>query len=108
MLTDVTVVYRANDESQLALRDELEHLTAVGGHQLLLLVGPPVGGSWLPPDHSGGRPVPDAERLAELVPDLRRHEAYLCGPGGWMNLVHRSLLEGGIPKAHIHDERFSW
>jgi ferredoxin-NADP reductase len=67
-----------------------------------------VGGSWLPPDHSGGRPVPDAERLAELVPELRRHEAYLCGPGGWMNLVHRSLLEGGIPKAHIHDERFSW
>lgn len=109
---DVTVVYRANDASQLALRDELEHLTNVGGHKLLLLVGPPVGGSWLPPDHSvshsGAQPVPDAERLAELVPDLRRHEAYLCGPGGWMNLVHRSLLEGGIPKSHIHDERFSW
>ena len=109
---DVTVVYRANDASQLALRDELEHLTNVGGHKLLLLVGPPVGGSWLPPDHSLGRgsaqPVPDAERLAELVPDLRRHEAYLCGPGAWMNLVHRSLLEGGIPKSHIHDERFSW
>ena len=105
---DVTVVYRADDESQLALRDELEHLAAVGGHRLLLLVGPPVNGSWLPPDHSGGRTVPDAARLAELVPELRRHEAYLCGPGGWMNLVHRSLLAGGIPKSHIHDERFSW
>ena len=32
----------------------------------------------------------------------------VCGPGGWMKLVHRSLLEGGIPKTHIHDERFSW
>ena len=57
---DVTVVYRANDESQLALRDELEHLTAVGGHRLLLLVGPPVAGSWLPPDPlaSAGRARP--------------------------------------------------
>ncbi|MER7072532.1 ferric reductase-like transmembrane domain-containing protein [Terrabacter sp. NPDC000476] len=103
---DVTVVYRANDSAQLALRDELEHLTAVGGHRLHLLVGPPADGSWLPPDVTDRRP--DAERLADLVPELRRHEAYVCGPGGWMGLVHRSLLEGGIPTTHIHDERFSW
>ncbi|MEW1954386.1 ferredoxin reductase family protein [Terrabacter sp. NPDC080008] len=107
---DVTVVYRANTAMELPLRQELEHLAAVGGHRLLLLVGPPVEGSWLPAAASrrNGEPASDARRLAGLVPDLARHEAYVCGPGRWMDLVHHSLREGGIPKQHIHDERFSW
>ena len=46
--------------------------------------------------------------LEELVPHLSAHEAYLCGPGPWMDLVRRTLLEGGIPASHIHDERFNW
>ena len=107
---DVTIVYRANTEAELPLRQELDHLAAVGGHRLLLLVGPPVDGSWLPAGAARrkGETSSDARRLAGLVPDLARHEAYVCGPGRWMDLVHHSLREGGIPKTHIHDERFSW
>lgn len=96
---DVTLVYRANTTADLALRAELEQLASRGGHRLLLLVGPPVEGSWLP---SGVGPV------EELVPHLRDHEAYVCGPGVWMTLVHRDLRQCGIPQRHIHDERFSW
>lgn len=102
---DITVAYRVNEESQATFRDELERLIAAGGHDLLLLAGPPVRGSWLPPDQSG---LGDVERLQSLVPHLSAQEAYLCGPGPWMDLVRRTLLDGGIPASHIHDERFNW
>jgi predicted ferric reductase len=103
---DVTVAYRANAGEELALRAELEQLTGRDGHQLHLLVGPPVQGSWLPGGHLPGRD--DAERLRHLVPDLRRHEVYLCGPPVWMDLVRRSLRKAGVRRQSIHDERFSW
>jgi ferredoxin-NADP reductase len=69
-------------------------------------VGPPVNGSWLPTGVLPGRD--DAERLHHLVPDLRHHEVYLCGPPVWMDLVHRSLRKAGVSRHAIHDERFSW
>ncbi len=107
----VTVIYRADDESSLIFRKELEHLVERGGHRLVLLVGPPVPGSWLP-SVSGGAGgsygSSDTERLAALVPELKSHEAYLCGPGGWMDLVRRDLRRARVPASHIHDERFSW
>lgn len=115
---DVTVVYRADDEAQLPFRDEIEQLVARHGQRLELLVGPPVSGSWLPPTDSrrtpaGSRRTPagledDVARLRSTVPDVAEHEAYLCGPTGWMRLVGRTLRAAGIPKDHIHDERFSW
>lgn len=107
---DVTLVYRANTEQDLAFRGELERLAASGGHRLLLLVGPPVAGSWLPPTAApaGAAPAGDVERLRSLVPQLADHEAFTCGPAPWMTLVDRTLREGGIPRRHIHDERFSW
>ena len=100
---DVTLIYRANTSADLALRSELEELAARGGHRLLLLVGPPVDGSWLPTPPGG-----DDLRLRELVPHLAEHEAYVCGPGAWMSMVHKDLRQGGIPRRHIHDERFNW
>jgi predicted ferric reductase len=101
----VTLVYRADHEEQLALRAELERLADAGGHRLVFLVGPPVRGSWLPAGMPGGD---DAARLASVVPHLASHEAYLCGPAPWMVLAHRSLRGSGIPRSHIHDERFGW
>jgi predicted ferric reductase len=103
---DVTVVYRANTEQDLAFRRELEQLAASGGHRLLMLVGPPVEGSWLPPAPAGAGG--DVQRLRALVPKLTAHEAYVCGPAPWMTLVDKTLRQGGIPRRHIHDERFSW
>ncbi len=105
---DITVVYRVNDASQLTFRRELERLVAAGGHQLLVLVGPPVQGSWLPADGPTAGTGGDAERLAAIVPHLTAHEAYLCGPGPWMHLVRSTLLDAGLPAGHVHDERFNW
>lgn len=108
---DVTVVYRVDDESQLTFRDEIERLASSHGHRVHLLVGPPVPGSWLPAVGSGPAPAgagADVARLRAAIPDLADHEAYICGPTGWMRLVVRTLRRAGIPKAYIHDERFSW
>jgi predicted ferric reductase len=102
---DITIAYRADAEDQLTLRAELEQLTQPGSHALHLLTGPPTPGSWLP----GGLPGrTDAERLGHLVPNPRQHEVYVCGPRIWMDLVHSSLRAAGVPRGHIHDERFSW
>jgi ferredoxin-NADP reductase len=108
---DVTVVYRADHETQLTFRSEIEHLVAQHGHRLYLLVGPPVQGSWLPaggPGQTGSGTADDVARLTATIPDVADHEAYLCGPTGWMSLVIRSLRRAGISKDHIHAERFSW
>ena len=113
---DVTVLYRANDASQMPLVDEIARLTQAGGHALIPILGPPAHGSWLPPVEGGSgadkgrrmRARSDAERLRGLVPEVARHEVYLCGPGPWMDLVSKALHRAGVPEKHIHDERFSW
>ncbi len=101
----VTVIVRVDDVDLIPLREELEHLTSVGGHQLHLLAGPPVRGSWLPSGLPGGD---DAARVRELVPDLNLHDVYVCGPPPWMTLVHHSLRKAGLRRGQVHDERFGW
>ena len=89
---DVTVLYRAAEPSQMPLLDEISRLTTAGGHTLVPLIGPRAQGSWLPPlgdGSSSGRGArgvtgSDTERLRALVPEVARHEVYLCGPGPWM------------------------
>lgn len=105
---DVTVIYRGDDDRSLALRGELEHLAATTPIRLELLVGPPVAGSWLPPHLAGSGTGQDAATLAHLVPRLRDHDVYLCGPPRWMTLVRESLSLGGVPAWQVHDERFGW
>jgi predicted ferric reductase len=103
---EITLVYRADSADQLALAGELQQLADRTGLVLHLLVGPPVAGSWLPGDLSIGRP--DGDTLAWLVPDIAQQDVYVCGPGRWMDLVHRSLADAGVPRQQVHDERFVW
>ena len=103
---DVTVVHRGEEKRSLALRDEFEHLTASAPVTLHLRTGPPVPGSWLPP--TTGHRLADPEALTALVPRLRDHDVYVCGPPARMQLVHRSLADAGVPRHQVHDERFGW
>lgn len=104
---DVTVLYRANDARSLVLRDELEDLARATGLQVHLLVGPPVPGSWLPPALAGTHES-DVVTLRRLVPHVRSHDVYLCGPPAWMALVRKDLGAAGVPRGQVHDERFGW
>jgi predicted ferric reductase len=103
---DVTLIYRADSADQLALGHELDVLAQQTGMGLHFLVGPPVRGSWLPGDVTRGHP--DGATVAALVPGLHLHDVYVCGPGRWMDLVHASLVEAGVPSDQVHDERFAW
>ena len=105
---DVTVLYRGNDERSLVLVDELHHLAATADVRVELLVGPPVPGSWLPPHLARRERRADAATLRRLVPHLRDHDVYLCGPPAWMALVRRDLAQAGVPAQQVHDERFGW
>jgi predicted ferric reductase len=103
---DVTLVYRADSTDHLALAAELRQLAAQSGLVLHLLVGPPVTDSWLPGDLTQGRS--DATAFVGLVPELDRNDIYVCGPERWMDLVHASLDDAGVPRSQVHDERFVW
>lgn len=104
--TEVTLIHRAREESDLVFRAELEALAAARDVRLVLLVGPRArASSWLPASmaHLG-----DTEGLRLLVPDIAGHDVFLCGPDAWMDATERAVRGAGVPAAHVHVERFSW
>jgi predicted ferric reductase len=96
---DVVVVYRVIDVRELVLRDELRGLAERSGVVLHEVVG----------DHrtADGRRLLTAEHLHELVPDLVEREVFLCGPTGLADLVRREVRRAGVPRRHLHVERFA-
>jgi predicted ferric reductase len=103
---DVTLVYRGDSADQLALGQELAQLARDTGLTLHFLVGPPVRDSWLPTSTTRGRS--DGRAVLDLMPDLHGRDVYVCGPLRWMDLVHDSLRDAGVPRGQVHDERFVW
>ncbi len=104
---DVTLLYRAREQSDLVLRDEIEAIAARTGALVYYLVGRRLPGrsSWLPESAAG---LSDSAALRQLVPDIAEHDVFLCGATGWMDAARRAALDCGVPKARIHEERFSW
>lgn len=104
---DAMVVHRASDEASLVLREELATMSRERGVRVVHVVGPRVRGrdSWLP---QAAAHLSDSQALLHLVPDIARHDVYLCGAGTWMEAVRAAALDAGVPARHIHLERFSW
>ncbi|HET6878212.1 MAG TPA: ferredoxin reductase family protein [Jatrophihabitans sp.] len=96
---DITLLYRVNTPRDIVLREELDRIAQRRRAQVHYLVGPPRHGA---NDHLSAR------RLQRLVPDLSRHDVYLCGPEPMMDAARESLLQAGVPKAHIHNESFEF
>ncbi len=95
----VTLIYRASDPSDIVLGDELDAIAADRGGQVHYVTGTreELGGDPLSPDY-----------LLTLVPDLRRHEVYLCGPPGMTATAIEALQDVGVPRARIHHESFEF
>ncbi|MCB0913420.1 MAG: oxidoreductase, partial [Propionibacteriaceae bacterium] len=104
---EVTLLYRARTEADLALKDEIEAIAARTGARVYYLVGRRIPGrdTWLPQAAAG---LSDPQALRQLVPDIDQHDVYLCGATAWMNAATAAALECGVPAANIHTERFSW
>jgi predicted ferric reductase len=96
---DAIVLYRVVQDDEIIFRDELDAIAARRGITLHYVVG----------DHA----TPDGARLLEpehlhaLVPDLAERDVYLCGPPGMTDAVLPRLRAAGVPRRHIHAERFA-
>jgi predicted ferric reductase len=105
---EAVLLYRARSEADLVFRGELEHLAASRGVQVLYLLGPRGRpGSWLPGGWSADARG-DAAALRHLVPDIARHDVFVCGPDSWMEAVLTAARRARVPGDRIHLERFTW
>ncbi len=101
-----TLIYRARDEADLALRDELDELAVSTAARVVYLVGPRAGdGSWLP---TGWGHLGETGALRHLVPDITEQDVFVCGPEAWTDAALESLQAAGVPDAQVHVERFTY
>jgi predicted ferric reductase len=98
MRGDVVLVYRALRDEDLVLRPELDELARRNGFAVHYVVG----------DHTGdGERLLSPGHLRELVPDVPERDVFLCGPPAMTDALSRRLRAAGVPRRHIHLERFA-
>jgi ferredoxin-NADP reductase len=97
---ELTVLYRAIDERDLILRDELEALARRRGARLYYVLG----------DHRdpSARALLGAAHLRRLVPRIASCDVFVCGPPAMADAVGASLRRAGVPRRHIVTERFAF
>jgi ferredoxin-NADP reductase len=96
---DVVALYRVAAEQDLVFAAELDRLAAERQFRLHYVVG----------DHTTpeGRELLSPAHLKELVPDVVEREVYLCGPTAFIEVLENELRRAGVPKRHLHIERFA-
>jgi predicted ferric reductase len=99
-----TLIYRASTEADFAFRDELDALAAQRGIRIVYLPGRRAGpGRWAPAGQGH-----DQKLLHRIVPDLARHDVFICGPDAWMDAAIAAARGLGVPDEQLHTERFTW
>ncbi|MEU1416210.1 ferredoxin reductase family protein [Streptomyces sp. NPDC005731] len=93
---DLTLLYRANSTQDLALWDELAQIAEERGARLMYAVNSP----------EGERPDISADTLRRKLPDIDRHDVFMCGPPGFAQQVYEALRGAGVPARRIHHESF--
>lgn len=104
---DATVVHRVSDRRSAVLADELRTLAQARGARYLLVEGPRARArsSWLPDQAAH---LTDVEALRQVVPDLAERDVFVCGSPGWMDAVRAACRAGGVPRANLHSEQFTY
>ncbi len=96
---DIELIYRANTEADLVLRGEIDWIARERGAAVHYLLGP---------RRRGNRDHLSAQRLRQLVPDIRDRDVFLCGPEPMMVAARAGLQQAGVPRRHIHHESFTF
>lgn len=91
----ILLVYANRDERSVIFRDELRQLASAHPQRLQVI-------HWL--DVIQG--VPSSAQLAELARPFVDAQAFICGPGPFMDATVEALKSLGMPSARIHVERF--
>jgi predicted ferric reductase len=96
---DLTLLYRAGEDSDVVFRDELRAIANARAARLHLIVG-----------HRAdlGHDPLSAEALTRNVPDLIEHDVFVCGPAGMTDTVVQSLRRAQVPARQIHHESFAF
>ena len=92
----VVLVYANRDEKSVIFAEELRALAEKYPTRLTIV-------HWL----ESVQGLPTAEQLAALVAPYESYEAFMCGPGPFMDTVHRALNTVGMPRARVHAEVFN-
>ncbi|WP_241386398.1 ferredoxin--NADP reductase [Rhodococcus sp. CH91] len=92
----VVLVYANRDEKSVIFAEELRALAEKYPTRLTVV-------HWL----ESVQGLPTAEQLAALVAPYESYEAFMCGPGPFMDTVHRALNTVGMPRARVHAEVFN-
>jgi len=96
---DLTLIYRASHDGEVVFRRELEQLAAQRGANLHIVTGRR--------RELRGDPL-SAASLSRNIPDVARHDVYVCGPAGMTTAVTGALRAAGVPRRHIHHESFEF
>jgi len=94
------VLARAHSPEDLPLATELDALARARGGALIPVTGPRTS-------FPRGNPF-TADALAANIPDLRSRAVFVCGPAALQARVRQELERAGVPREHIHSERFAW
>lgn len=93
---EIDIVWRASNEDDLMLRDEVEALAAWHGARIHYVVG------------SRHHAALDVRTLRELVPNVQHSDVFLCGPEFVINQAMRSCLAMGVAEHRMHHEAFAY
>jgi predicted ferric reductase len=94
---ELTLLYRANHGAEVVFRRELDQIAEFRGARVQYLIGL----------HTRLTEDPlSAPALSSLVPGLRHHDVYVCGPAGMTAAATAGLRGAGVPRRHIHHESF--
>ena len=92
----IALLYANRDERSVIFRDELKALAAAHPTRLQVI-------HWL--DSVQG--VPSVAQLAELARPFRQGQAFICGPGPYMDAAVAALQAIEMAPEQIHVERFA-
>jgi ferredoxin-NADP reductase/DMSO/TMAO reductase YedYZ heme-binding membrane subunit len=96
---DLTLIYRVTNQRDVVFRSELEQIAEQRGSRLWFVAGSR--------GDLGGNPL-NAGELLNRIPDLARHDVYVCGPPGMTESVIRELRDAGVRRGRIHHESFEF
>jgi 3-ketosteroid 9alpha-monooxygenase subunit B len=91
----ICLLYANRDERSVIFRDELNTLAAAHPARLQVI-------HWL--DSVQG--VPSVAQLAELARPWAQEQAFICGPGPFMDAMVAALALAGMDGERVHVERF--
>ncbi|TSD95062.1 ferredoxin--NADP reductase [Skermania sp. ID1734] len=92
----VVLIYANRDAAAVIFADELRRLAAEHPHRLAVV-------HWL----ESLQGLPTVEQLTALAAPFSDSDAFVCGPGPFMDIARQALGVAGVPRDRIHAEVFT-